>query len=157
MNILFVCTGNTCRSAMAEEMFRTMLNRKGMTGFYIRSAGIAALPGEKASPPAVAVLKEAGMDLSGHRSGPLNEKLLGEADVILAMTEGNKAAVLSRYPSVRERIHTLKEYAGTPGRDIPDPYGQSADVYRRTGEEIRHALEKIIEKWGRTSSDPKKP
>ncbi len=157
MNILFVCTGNTCRSAMAEEMLRTMLKRKGMTGFHIRSAGIAALPGEKASPPAVAVLKEAGMDLSGHRSSPLNEKLLKEADVILAMTEGNKAAVLSRYPFVRERVHTLKEYAGVSGRDILDPYGRPVDVYRRTREEIRNALGEIIEKWGRTFSDPKKP
>ena len=151
MDILFVCSGNTCRSAMAEGMLRAMLKERGMEGFRVRSAGIAAFSGEKASPQAVRVMGELGIDLSGHRARRLDTGMLKEADQILAMTGGNKIAVQSWEPSVWEKLHTLKEYAGMDGGDIQDPYGRSEDIYRRTRDEIRLALEKLMAKWGPAS------
>ncbi len=146
MNILFVCTGNTCRSAMAAAMFRAMLAEKGIKDIKVASAGIAAIPGGKASPNAVQVMSEQGVDLNSHRSRQVDEGLLKEADLILTMTENHKLAVKSWEPSVWDKIYTLKEYAGMDDKDISDPFGQSEVIYRQTLEEIKQSLEKIIHK-----------
>lgn len=149
MNILFVCTGNTCRSAMAEGMLKAMLKEKGMDHIHVSSAGILAASGEGASLPSISVMSEIGVDLKNHRARQVSTKLVKEADLILTMTEGHKNAIQSWEPSVWKKIYTLKEYAGIAGRDISDPYGLPEEEYRRTREELRQALEKIIEKIGK--------
>lgn len=146
MNILFVCTGNTCRSSMAEGMLKAMLKEEGLEGINVSSAGLAAISGEPASPPAVRVLREIGIDLTGHKAAALNAEMLRNADLILTMTKGHKLAVQSADPSVWQKIFTLKEYAQTGNTDITDPYGQSDERYRQSRDEIKAALRKIVEK-----------
>jgi protein-tyrosine-phosphatase len=146
LNILFVCTGNTCRSAMAEGMLKAMLKEKGMDHIQVSSAGIAASSGEAASRSSISVMDEIGIDLKNHRARQVSTKQVKEADLILTMTEGHKNMIQSWEPSVWKKIFTLMEYADAAGKDISDPFGLPEEEYRRTREELRQALEKIIEK-----------
>ena len=146
MNILFVCTGNTCRSPMAEVILKDLLMEAGLDGIKVKSAGIAAYPGQKANPQANRIMEEQGIQLEGHRTSQVNAELLNQADLILTMTEGHKIAVQSGAPTVWNKIYTLKEYAGMLNKDIPDPFGRSDEEYRKTADEIRNALKKVIAK-----------
>lgn len=144
--ILFVCTGNTCRSPMAEVMFREMTAKKGI-GFIwsAASAGIFAPEGAMATPEALKVLEESGWDGSQHRARSLSEKLVQEADLILTMTAGHKARILDMYPAARDKVFTVKEYAGQrDDTDISDPFGRGMEAYRRTARELKENLEIII-------------
>jgi len=105
MNILFVCTGNTCRSTMAEAMFR----RDGT--HQVRSAGVAAETGAKASRGAIAVLGKRGIDLAEHRAQMVTDELVQWAEIILTMTKRHKEVVCERFPSALGKIHTIKEFA----------------------------------------------
>ena len=146
MNILFVCTGNTCRSPMAEALLKDMLKEKGMDHIEVRSVGIASYPGQRANPLAVQVMKEHGVPLEDHRTRQLDDELLQQADLILTMTEGHKATIQSGAPFVWNKMFTLKEYAGMKDKDISDPYGLSEREYKLTANEIRKALKIVIEK-----------
>ena len=146
MNILFVCTGNTCRSPMAEALLKDLLKKKGIEGIRVGSAGIAVSSSQKASRQAERVMEERGISLKEHRSRQVNKNLLNKADLILTMTDRHKSFIQALHPSVWEKIHTLKEYVGMEEKDIFDPYGQSEEVYRMTAEEILQALEKLLDK-----------
>lgn len=146
MNILFVCTGNTCRSSMAEGMLRDMLKKKGIDDINVSSAGIAAIPGSRASLNAIRVMQKRGIDLSGHRARRLDEDMLKQADLLLTMTEGHKIAIQAAEPAVWNKIYTLKEYAGLEGMDIRDPYGGSEADYESCLSEIEKALVILISK-----------
>lgn len=105
MRVLFVCTGNTCRSSMAEAIL------KSHGKFEVRSAGVAADPGSKASPQAMRVVSARGLDLSQHRASLIDQAAVDWADLILTMTGRHKAAVLERFPAAGEKVYTLKEFA----------------------------------------------
>lgn len=162
--ILFVCTGNTCRSSMAEGIFKHMIkNRKDrLKDLRIMSAGTCAWEGDQVSPKAVEALKDKGIDIGDYRSTPLTPKLIKEADLILTMTLNHRAAVLQMCPKSECRVYTLKEYAAKDKKDlqvvnssfeesefdydIRDPYGQAVDVYRKSADEIEEQLEIIIDR-----------
>lgn len=109
--ILFVCTGNTCRSPMAEHIARRLLERKGLKGeIAVASAGLAALPGAPASAEARDVLAGMGIDLSRHQAVQLNRKQVEEADLIFTMTASQKRQLLELYPEARGKVFVLKEY-----------------------------------------------
>ncbi|NLW17890.1 MAG: low molecular weight protein arginine phosphatase [Firmicutes bacterium] len=110
MNILFVCTGNTCRSSMAQALLEHMVAEQGLTQITVQSAGIAAEPGAKASPMAEQALRELGIDLTGHRAQGLNQELVDWADLILTMTRRHKEFVLDTFPSALEKTYVLKEF-----------------------------------------------
>lgn len=143
--ILFVCTGNTCRSPMAEALFRQMLaTRVGCTpeelpdrGYFVSSAGIAAGYGSAASPESVELVAERGMDLSSHESQPLTERLLYHADFVYTMTRGHRDAILSRKPDMTDRVHVL----APDGRDVPDPIGGGMAEYVRCREAVEEYLQ----------------
>ena len=141
--MLFVCTGNICRSPMAEYLFR--LRMPGNSGWRSASAGTAAYPGEPASPAAVHVMRELGMDLTPHRSQPVDAALVREADCIVCMAAHHKEALVRCFAEARGKTYLLHEF-GTDlsPRDVPDPIGATAAVYRRIRDEIDGAMADLI-------------
>ena len=125
MNILFVCTGNTCRSPMAAALFNKIAMEKNLD-VRIESAGLFANDGERASANSVEAMKDYGIDLSGHRAKTVNGELLEQVDVALTMTASHKMA-LEQY--LGDKVYTLCEFAGENG-DIPDPYGGDLQIYK---------------------------
>ena len=149
MNILFVCTGNTCRSSMAEGLFRHMIIENGLEDeINVESAGVYALSGESASNQAIEAMRKQSIDISNHRSRQLTKEMIENADLILTMTNSHKKAILSMDNRAREKTYTLTEYAYGEGRntDIMDPYGAPVQVYEKSLIEIKNALIKILEK-----------
>lgn len=141
MNILFVCTGNTCRSPMAAAIMEKIAVENDID-ILIESAGIFATIGERASNEAIKALEEMGIDLTYHRSKPVSEDLVEKSDLILTMTEGHKKILESMAP---EKIYSIMEYIGKDG-DICDPYGGDLDEYRETATQIYDALVDVAEK-----------
>lgn len=135
MTIVFVCTGNTCRSPMAEVLMRDCLRRRGARA-VVSSAGLAA-SGEPAAAHAVTVLAEQGLDLSRHRSRPLTREMAESADILAVMTPAHRAMLeAAGVPSAKIRVL---------GDGIPDPFGGDVAVYRRTRDALAKAVEALAE------------
>ena len=136
--ILFVCTGNTCRSPMAAGLFAKILQEKGMTGIEITSAGLGAVDGAPASAEAVEVMRRAGVDLSGHRSRRLTREMVLTADLVLTMTRRQKEAILALIPEAGEKVFTLQELAGRFAGDTgTDAAGAGENGGRQGAEETK--------------------
>lgn len=136
-NLLLVCTGNTCRSPMAEALARDLL--KDQPGVTVGSAGVCAGLGQPATREAVAAMRALGLDLTRHRSRPLDEALIEAADQIYTMTASHRRAVLEISPKAEVKVQSLD-----PAGDISDPIGGILLVYKETAEQIRRALEQRL-------------
>ena len=148
MWIIFVCTGNTCRSPLAEHLLkRRLADRLGCSveelpakGYWILSAGVAAFGGGPASAHAIAVAQEFGADLSSHRSRLVHPGLLREADLLYALAQSHQQAIQEILPDLPRPVELL---AGAEG-DIPDPYGGSIDDYRQCAQSIARHIDRIL-------------
>ena len=135
MNLLFVCTGNTCRSPMAEGIARAV-GREQHVEVVTLSTGLFCVPGAKVSEESVVAVQElVGEDISEHSSRPLKIDFVKAADYVLAMTEDHKKILLRQFPFDSKKIMTLAEFGGEDG-DVVDPFGQSQEVYNRTAKQI---------------------
>lgn len=147
MNILLVCTGNTCRSAMAEGILNKIISdNKDTDKFDVLSAGISVFSPTSASKNAILALNEMGIDISNHTSKQLTDDMINDADLILTMTNSHKVIIQNVCDDISEKIFTLNGYAYGADKDVSDPYGMDLDEYKKCAKEIKDALENAYPK-----------
>lgn len=149
--ILFCCTGNTCRSPMAESLFRHLLCERlkcspselTKRGYLIASAGLAADYGSPASRESIEMMRRRGLDLKNHTSQPLTDRLIEHADRCYTLTNGHRAAILDAHPEMSDRVQVLAR----DGSDISDPFGGGIDDYAACAASIEQHITKILNEF----------
>ena len=152
-HLVFVCTGNSCRSVMAEGLMRQMLQRAGIDTVTIESAGIFAVGGMQPTRETLRVLQEIGIDASAHRARMLLSGAVEAADLIFVMEQFQLEEVVRRFPSAKDRVHLLKLYGlSSPGAEvqpnISDPIGKPLEVYEVCFSDIREAVDRVARSLG---------
>ncbi len=135
-DVLFVCSGNTCRSPMAECLFNALCEKRGLA-YRAESAGLQALEGDLASDGAFTEMKRRGLSLANHTARPLYAALVKNARLLVPMGESHARAILSRYPAAR--VAALDP-------PVPDPYGGPPSVYRATADDLERRMDWVLAK-----------
>jgi protein-tyrosine-phosphatase len=142
--VLLVCTGNTCRSAMAEGILSSMIPEDRVHDIRVESAGTAGFSGAPATEYARDVCSGHGVDIGSHISHALTASAIDRADLVLAMTRGHVDEVNSLLPQAVDRISLLSEFAEENGLDVPDPIGAPREEYERVYSMIEDYLTKSL-------------
>jgi glycine hydroxymethyltransferase len=143
--VLFICTGNVCRSPMAEGIFRHVVHGRG--NYRVMSAGLGAMQGQPPSPYAVQAVKELGIDISGQRSRMLTPEMVQQADYIFGMTHSHVDTVMLLYPQAAEKTFLMREFDETLDtfeKDISDPIGGSYEVYVNCRDQIEQGIVTLL-------------
>ena len=146
-NILVVCTANICRSPMAAALLKHALagQPEPLRSLEVVSAGVSARGGEPATEHAIATLKKVGLDLTGHRSRPLNDGMLDQALAVICMTESHRAVI--RFTAARPpgNLWLFREFMPQKAnKEIADPYGSAASVYQACRDEMVEAIPSLL-------------
>ncbi len=144
MKVLFICTGNTCRSPMAEGLLKD-ISKKNKLNLEVESAGVFAMDEDNISKNAASALKKLNIDISNHKSQNVSQELVDSSDLILTMSKSHKETLLLNYPHIGNKVFLLNEYAFNIDKDIKDPFGRDLYTYELTRDEILKALINI--KW----------
>ena len=146
MNILLVCTGNTCRSAMAGGLFEKAVDDDYDGCVTINTAGINAYVPSPASENAIKVMEDMGIDISDHTSKQITKEDVEEADLVLVMTHSHQNTLIDLYPQYSEKFHTLLGFAYGSEDDISDPFGGDEEEYRECALQLKNAIDTVYAK-----------
>jgi protein-tyrosine-phosphatase len=150
IKILFVCSGNTCRSPMAKALLlkrlETPSNLSNSSEIQVWSAGLFTRDGLPASPEAIAAMREEGLDISSHRSLLISRSLVEDAELVLTMTVSQRDYLLARFPHKSVNIYTLSEFIGDETGEVMDPYGHGQEVYRQSLLQLNLLVDRLFYK-----------
>ena len=145
--IVFVCTGNICRSPMAEGILRHRLEEEDIYGIQVTSMGVSGLDNLPATEQAQQVCEEHGIDISEHRSRPIVGEEIQDADWVFCMEPGHQQFLNTYYPWHKDQIVLLAAWPEKPNRKsvVPDPYGRAIDVYRDVFDQIAGHIDRVFD------------
>lgn len=148
IHVIFICTGNICRSAMADGYLKYRVKELGLSEkIKVTSAGTHAIKGDRSPINAIKAIEKYGVDISNHSASILDKHELMSADYILVMTNLHKQNILNRFPELNGKVKLLKEYAESNGyMEIDDPWGFDIDIYESVAKEIVECIEQFIQK-----------
>lgn len=149
MKVLFVCTANTCRSPMAEEIFNKLINSSDIVA---QSAGITIVPGSFVTEKSAELIKEElNVDVKDKQAIQLNDSMIKNSDIILTMTNYGRDFIKENYPNYKDKVFSICEYAGVKG-EVTDPYGSTVSVYQKIYKELEGVMPLLIDKLKKVRS-----
>lgn len=145
MKILLVCSGNTCRSPMAEALLKQEASRRGMTGYDFHSAGLHTSPGSRASKYAVEAMAARGIDIDRRQSQQISAQMVQEANMVLTMTRQQAYTLIEELPQYGHKVLALGDYVGAGG-DVQDPWMGSAGDYERIAVQLEEMVSLVLDR-----------